>query len=133
MIPASPRLNRFPRFQTAVMNAPPMRQGESGPAVRVLQQALFDLGAQLPGSFRNGDFDGIFGPETAKVLRAFQARHGLTVDGIAGRQTISALDGIFLLNDPFYNNPEVEEAKTVAQMTGPPGQGPFASTTRAKD
>lgn len=109
-----------------------MRQGESGPAVRALQQALFDLGAELPGSFRNGDFDGIFGPETAKVVREFQSKHGLTVDGIAGRQTISALDQIFLLNDPFYNNPEVEEAKTVAQMSGPPGQGPFASTTTPK-
>lgn len=109
-----------------------MRQGESGPAVRALQQALSDLGAEMPGSFQGVDFDGIYGPETAKVVREFQARHGLTVDGIAGRQTIGALDRIFLLNDPFYNNPEVEEAKVTAQMAGPPGQGPFASTSSIK-
>lgn len=129
MFLASPRLSRFPRLQTAAQNAPPIRQGESGPAVRALQQALFDLGAKLPGSFRNGDFDGIYGPETTRVVRQFQAKHHLAVDGITGRQTLSALDRIFLVNDPFYNNPQVAEAETEAQMSGPPGQRPFASTS----
>jgi peptidoglycan hydrolase-like protein with peptidoglycan-binding domain len=132
VFPASPRLRRFPRFQTAVRNAPPMRQGESGPPVRALQQALADLGADLPGSFRNGDFDGIYGPETTRVVRQFQAKHGLAVDGVTGRQTLSALDRIFLLNDPFYKDPQIDEAETVAQMSGPPEQRPFASTSGKK-
>lgn len=115
-----------------MVNAPPIRHGENGPAVRALQQALVDLGAQMPGSFGGGDFDGIFGPETTEAVRQFQARNSLTVDGIVGRQTLTALDQIFLLNDPFFNDPQVEETKTVAQMNSPPGEGPFASTTSIK-
>lgn len=35
--------------------------------------------------------DGIFGPQTRAVVRAFQKRHGLLVDGIVGPQTRAAL------------------------------------------
>lgn len=35
--------------------------------------------------------DGIYGPNTRAAVRAFQARHGLAVDGIVGRQTLSHL------------------------------------------
>jgi hypothetical protein len=37
--------------------------------------------------------DGIFGPGTEKVVRAFQKRHGLEVDGEVGRRTWNALFG----------------------------------------
>lgn len=35
--------------------------------------------------------DGIFGPETDRVVREFQRQHGLKADGIAGRHTLAAL------------------------------------------
>ena len=35
--------------------------------------------------------DGITGPWTQRAVRTFQAQHGLTVDGVAGRQTRAAL------------------------------------------
>lgn len=38
--------------------------------------------------------DGIYGPDTAVVVRNFQADHGLTVDGIVGPQTLSAMSAI---------------------------------------
>jgi peptidoglycan hydrolase-like protein with peptidoglycan-binding domain len=55
--------------------------------VRALQRALarreYDLGA--------AGIDGRFGPMTAAAVRAFQARAGLAVDGIVGRDTRRAL------------------------------------------
>jgi peptidoglycan hydrolase-like protein with peptidoglycan-binding domain len=54
--------------------------------VRSIQQALKDQG------FDTGPIDGIWGRQSIAALRAFQSARGLTVDGIAGPQTIRALD-----------------------------------------
>jgi hypothetical protein len=35
--------------------------------------------------------DGVYGPQSRAAIRAYQARHGLTVDGIVGPQTLSHL------------------------------------------
>ena len=37
------------------------------------------------------DVDGIFGPKTEAAVRAFQQNENLSVDGIVGRQTWTAL------------------------------------------
>jgi peptidoglycan hydrolase-like protein with peptidoglycan-binding domain len=37
------------------------------------------------------DVDGIFGPKTEAAVRAFQSNENLTVDGIVGKQTWTAL------------------------------------------
>lgn len=64
--------------------------GASGgdPAVRALQERLQAAG------FDPGPIDGLDGPQTQAAVRAFQQANGLTVDGIAGRQTMGALDRI---------------------------------------
>jgi GH25 family lysozyme M1 (1,4-beta-N-acetylmuramidase) len=49
-----------------------IRKGSRGKDVERIQRAL---GIKA---------DGIFGPQTEKSLKAYQARHGLTVDGICG-------------------------------------------------
>lgn len=68
------------------VNTPPvirgvqtLRRGSSGPTVVVLQRML-----GIPD-------DGKFGPGTDAAVRAFQARKGLTVDGVVGPQTWGAL------------------------------------------
>jgi peptidoglycan hydrolase-like protein with peptidoglycan-binding domain len=65
-----------------------LRRGSSGSDVSGLQQMLIDKGYDL------GDTgaDGKFGPRTAAAVKQFQTDFGLQVDGIAGDQTMSALN-----------------------------------------
>jgi hypothetical protein len=61
-----------------------LRRGASGWDVSVTQFLLARAGATLP-------IDGHFGIRTEVALRSFQRSHELHPDGIAGRQTFSAL------------------------------------------
>lgn len=59
--------------------------GDRGAEVSQLQQKLNDVNnAHL-------DVDGVFGSDTRAAVMAFQAAHGLRVDGVVGPQTLSAL------------------------------------------
>lgn len=69
---------------TAPTPTPTLREGAEGPPVARLQRALKSLG------FRVSD-DGIFGPRTARAVRAFQTKHALIPDGIVGPKTWAAL------------------------------------------
>ena len=82
------------RLQAASRNDPPLKPGESGQAVRLLQEALIAVGYPLPRSTRpNGDVDGIYGRETARKVQEFERDHRLAVDrGIAGMQVLTNLD-----------------------------------------
>lgn len=89
----SPRFAGNQRLQRASNNSPALCRGETGEAVRILQQALIDLGFPLPVSTRRlGTPDGIFGEETQRQLRAFQRREHLSLDGKAGHDTLGRLD-----------------------------------------
>lgn len=57
----------------------------SGPDVRLVQQRLRAVGAY------QGAVDGIFGRATHDAVIAFQARRGLTPDGVVGPSTYAAL------------------------------------------
>lgn len=58
--------------------------GDRGQQVKKLQEKLNELGETLVA-------DGVFGVGTHGALVAFQAKHGLTPDGIVGRRTREAL------------------------------------------
>jgi hypothetical protein len=91
----SPRFARNERLQRAASNNPPLCAGETGEAVRLLQQALIDLGFPMPISVRRfGSPDGIYGHETTGRVREFQRKYGLSVDGVAGRNTWAKLDAL---------------------------------------
>lgn len=59
-----------------------------GEDARALQSALNALG------FACGEIDGIFGAFTERAVRDFQANSGLAADGIAGPDTVRALEAL---------------------------------------
>ena len=64
------------------------------PLVRVLQRDLEAAG------YPPGDMDGLYGPRTRHAVVAFQAAHGLQVDGVVGPRTWSALSEPVLILGP---------------------------------
>jgi hypothetical protein len=90
---ASPKFAGNPRLEKAFDNSPPLGIGESGEAVRLVQEGLVADGIALPGSTKpTGELDGGFGQDTINGVRQFQTKHGLDVDGRVGRQTMGKLD-----------------------------------------
>lgn len=63
------------------------RPGDTGSHVKKLQQAL-----QIKGHYK-GRIDGVYGSGTTAAVNAFQRKHGLSRDGIAGKVTIRTLFG----------------------------------------
>ena len=62
-----------------------LRLGSSGTQVKYLQQALIGLG------FLSGTADGSYGPKTQEAVRSYQRAYDLSVDGNAGRNTMTSL------------------------------------------
>lgn len=73
-----------PKTRAACVN---VRQGARGNITKSLQGALICNGYDTNG------FDGIFGGGTASAVRKYQADHGLSSDGIAGKNTFAKLFG----------------------------------------
>ena len=63
----------------------PLKPGDSGAQVKVLQRALATLG------YAPGTIDGGYGPSTQNAVSRFQRASSLTADGVAGPKTLSAL------------------------------------------
>lgn len=62
---------------------------QSGEDVKELQVRLTEAG------FACGKIDGIFGQNTKAAVMAYQKAKGLTIDGKAGKNTITALGGVW--------------------------------------
>lgn len=69
---------------------PLVKNGSSGSVTRLLQEKLIALGY----SCGNAGADGICGSGTVAAIKAYQKAKGLTVDGIAGKNTWSKLLGL---------------------------------------
>lgn len=61
------------------------KYGSRGSEVRTIQEKLKRWG------YYNGSIDGIYGSQTVAAVKRFQQKNGLTVDGIAGTKTLSAM------------------------------------------
>jgi hypothetical protein len=65
--------------------AQPLNPGDTGPQVKLLQQALTRLG------FSPGTADGDYGPATKIAVEKFQLAKGLGEDGVVGPQTLAEI------------------------------------------
>ena len=89
------------RLQQAAKNSPPIQRGSSGQHVALVQQAFIDLGLGMAISTKkSGKADGVFGGETESRVWQFQARTGLSRDGVIGRETLEKLDELLPTNGP---------------------------------
>lgn len=74
--------------KNTLAGCPTCRRGARGNITRLIQERLNSLG------FNCGKVDGIFGTGTRAAVIAFQRAHGLTADGIVGKNTWRALLGL---------------------------------------
>lgn len=63
-----------------------LRNGDKGSEVKRLQRSLVDAGVF------SGKADGIFGDATEDAVKTFQRKNGLKADGVAGSDTLRALN-----------------------------------------
>lgn len=91
------------RLQSAYNNNPPLRPGERGLAVALLQAALIDLGYPMPMTTSGKGFpDGDYGQETKNTVLKFQEKSKIDRDGLAGKQTIGKLDKLLMSSLPGH-------------------------------
>jgi peptidoglycan hydrolase-like protein with peptidoglycan-binding domain len=92
----SPRFAPNTRIQEAASDPKkPLMLREKSDAVKLLQQALFDIGYKMPRTFAKGSPDGDYGDETVQVVRKFQKDQkfwNTELDGKAGKDTLTLLD-----------------------------------------
>ncbi len=77
------------------------RYGSTGSEVTQIQTKLKRWG------YYNGPIDGIYGTKTYNAVKYFQRKNGLTVDGIAGKNTLAAM-GIYNTTNSGTNTANVE-------------------------
>lgn len=77
-----------PQTESVVYDMKTLRINSTGTQVKVLQWLLNDT-----IDYTCGKVDGIFGTKTLVAVRKYQEAHGLTVDGIVGKNTWAKLLG----------------------------------------
>lgn len=92
------------------------KNGSSGTEVKKLQQSLIDAGYNVGSS----GADGVYGSNTAAAVKKYQQDNGLTVDGIAGEQTLGKLygtSGAQTNNVPQQKTPQQTAARKTLEQT----------------
>jgi len=62
-----------------------LQVGDRSDTIKLMQQRLAELG------YYTGEIDGAFGNQTRRAVEQFQYNNGLSVDGIAGKRTLTVL------------------------------------------
>lgn len=94
-----------------------LREGSSGEEVYNLQARLYELG------YYSGRIDGRFGLTTTAAVVSFQAKNGLTADGIAGVGTQNMLNSASAINNLGGGGSTIWSSTPVPQITATPSPG----------
>lgn len=97
-----------PTTPPATITTALMRLGDKNDSVKAMQQTLIHLG------YLTGTADGVFGTLTYRALKEFQKDNALYADGVAGSDTIAALNNANKL--PTATNPPSGGANSVLAM-----------------
>ena len=84
--PTTVRTTTSTQPTAVVVPTTPLKPGDTGSEVTQLQHALAQAG------YSPGKADGSYGDATTQAVKDFQSAHALTADGIAGAQTLAALE-----------------------------------------
>lgn len=119
------------RLEAAADNAPPLRYGETGHPIMLFQAGLLQLGYKMPITTRKqkGVPDGIYGDETFATVKKFQSDRTLTIDGIAGKETIRRLDSLLPKGKPMPPKPPLPGPKPPVPKK-PPAPSPPGPTPK---
>lgn len=85
------------------------KYGSIGSEVTQIQTKLKRWG------YYNGNIDGIYGSQTVEAVKYFQRKNGLTVDGIAGPQTLKAM-GIYTSSTSTSNTSNSSNINLLAKL-----------------
>ena len=97
------------------------KNGSTGAEVTKIQTKLKNWG------YYSGSIDGIYGWQTESAVRSFQKKNALTVDGVAGEETLNAM-GIFSsgASNPSSANIELLARVINGEARGEPYEGQVA-------
>jgi len=97
----SPQVNNY-NYQNIGFNVEVLKKGDQGNQVIAIQTKLQQLG------YFQGKITGYFGSQTELALKQFQRSKNLTVDGVAGKNTLAMLNNSSGYNsnqNPSLSNP----------------------------
>jgi hypothetical protein len=104
----SPRFSETPDLESAKDDKKHLQKNSTGLSVRILQQALLDIGYSLP----KYGVDGVFGEETEIAVKEFQKANSINDDGIVGSKTMQLLDISFLDHGVMASIPQGQVPST---------------------
>lgn len=100
-----------------------LRNGSTGGEVKAMQNRLISAGYDLGSS----GADGVYGSKTAAAVKQYQKDNGLTVDGIAGNQTLGSL---YSSNGKKTTTPTTPAATTTPKTTTTTTKPTTTTTTK---
>lgn len=116
-----------PTYEQAKAGTHVFMRGHKGEGVTQLQERLTELGYLDASKDPKQAADGIFGGQTEAAVRRFQKDNGLTVDGMAGKNTLGKIDE--LIAERAKEEPKAVTEAPAAPVAPKPDEAPQVDTT----